>query len=79
MSEIKCYIPLKLRLRGELSEDDWVDLENKLVGLYVSAIQRSLKITSSSLPSSSLAPGSSSFREPSQHVPQPTELDLWPY
>lgn len=43
MATINCYIPLKLRLQGELSENEWVNLEEKLVALYVRAIERSLR------------------------------------
>ncbi len=43
MTTINCYIPLKLRLRGELSEDEWLALEDKLVTLYVRAIKHSLR------------------------------------
>jgi hypothetical protein len=43
MTTITCHIPLKLRLRGELSEDEWLALEDKLVTLYVRAIKHSLR------------------------------------
>ena len=42
METINVYIPLKLRLRGELSEDNWTELEKVLFAQYTRAIERSL-------------------------------------
>lgn len=42
MQTINCYIPLKLRLRGELREDDWNALEEVLVAKYTSMLKRSV-------------------------------------
>src|SRR5438105_303149 len=42
MQTINCYIPLKLRLRGEPGEDDWATLEEVLVAKYTSVLKRSL-------------------------------------
>ncbi len=42
MSAINCYIPLKLQVRGELSEREWATLEERLTTLYVQTIERSL-------------------------------------
>lgn len=42
MQTINVYIPLKLRLRGELSEDNWTELEKVLFAQYTRAIERSL-------------------------------------
>lgn len=43
MTTIRCSIPLKLRLRGELREADWKALEDRLALFYASAIERSLR------------------------------------
>jgi hypothetical protein len=42
MQTINVYIPLKLRLRGELREDNWTELEKVLFAQYTRAIERSL-------------------------------------
>ncbi|HYU72553.1 MAG TPA: hypothetical protein VEL31_07720, partial [Ktedonobacteraceae bacterium] len=42
MQTINCYIPLKLRMSGELGEDDWVALEEVLVAQYTRALRRSI-------------------------------------
>lgn len=42
MQTINCYIPLKLRLRGEPGEDDWANLEEVLVVQYSRALKRSI-------------------------------------
>jgi len=42
MQRINVYIPLKLRLCGEFSEDNWSDLEKALFAQYTRAIERSL-------------------------------------
>src|SRR2546423_10785735 len=42
MQTINCYIPLKLRLLGEPSENDWAALEERLVALYTRALTRSV-------------------------------------
>jgi len=42
MQTINCYIPLKMRLGGELSEDDWAAFEDALVATYKRVIERSL-------------------------------------
>jgi hypothetical protein len=42
MQTINIHIPLKLRLRGELSEANWADLEKALLAQYTRAIERSL-------------------------------------
>src|SRR6266487_280506 len=48
MQTINCYIPLKLRLRGETSEDDWANLEEVLVARYTRTLRRSIaKLTRS--------------------------------
>src|SRR5438876_2322935 len=39
---INCYVPLKLRLRGEPGEDDWATLEEVLVAKYASMLKRSV-------------------------------------
>lgn len=42
MQTINCHIPLKLRQRRALSEDDWVTLEETLIATYRRVIERSL-------------------------------------
>ena len=42
MQTINCYIPLKLRLRGEPSEDDWANLEEAVVARYRRTLRGSL-------------------------------------
>jgi hypothetical protein len=42
MQTINCYIPLKLRLRGEPGEDDWAALEEALVAQYTRTLSRSI-------------------------------------
>src|SRR5438132_3277838 len=43
MRTINCYVPLKLKLSGQLSEDDWAALEEALVAQYTRALRRSLE------------------------------------
>lgn len=42
MKSINVHIPLKLRIRGEFSGDNWSDLEKALFNQYTRAIERSL-------------------------------------
>ena len=43
LKTLNCHIPLKLHIRGELSEDDWALLEEALVARYTHALRKGVQ------------------------------------